>query len=151
MNLYRRESRCPTDIAVPIKTQHSKNMDIKIFISATIGLIAVAAVGYAVVSQQNISNERKRVAAKKEAEAKAKIYSDRQKAIKLRAKIKAAKDAETLKKFKKLESKYKCSQASCYDVCSIPDMEAWLAGNDNYEACLYVFNLKTTYKNNYQR
>lgn len=130
---------------------HLNNMDIKNYISASILILTVAAVSYAVISSQSKSNERKRVTAEKEAEIRAKVYSDGQKAKRLRAKIKAWEDAEKAEELKKLESKYKCSGPSCYSVCSIPDMEGWLAKDNSYEACSYVFNLKPTYYNFYQK
>ena len=63
------------------------------------------------------------------------------------AKIKAEADAE----WATLKSKYDCNGSNCLSVCSYSQMEKWVAGNDSYENCKYVYYRTGTYKNLYHK
>jgi len=71
---------------------------------------------------------------RKEAEAKA-------------VKKKAEEDAE----WAELKLKYDCNGNNCLSVCSYSQMEKWVAGNNSYENCKYVYYRTGTYKNLYHK
>ena len=84
----------------------------------------------------------------KKAEERKAEFEERRRQVEAKA---AKKKAEADAEWAALKSKYDCNGSSCLNICSYSQMEKWVAGNNSYENCKYVYYRTGTYKTLYHK